>query len=179
MRRPKPTYASEVCSKVFGETKQHLKYHKCKGTANRAFSCDLCHNRFLTLGHLKTHKRIHTGERPYQCSICSKAFIGSSALSCHCRTVHSKNRPFSCTVCNKDFKTKECVKKHMNSHTRASLQMSSLCSKLYEPIGTRVPYEYSYWKQTLCLYHLWEHVYTAVDSQITFTHTYGHKASYL
>ena len=67
-----------------------------KNAVKAKMECEVCHKNFRKLSHLRHHRYTHTGERPYPCPQCGRRFSEAGSL-----------------------------RRHMTSHIRAHLSLSS------------------------------------------------------
>ena len=98
--------------------------------------CDLCDDRFRSLGAWKmhrcsdtsnTHMKINAGGKPYVCDLCDDRFSSLGARKVHRRTHTSETedaaggakRTYLCNVCGRVLATSGSLKKHMRVHSKS------------------------------------------------------------
>jgi len=83
------------------------------------FECNVCKIKFKKNNDLKHHNAIkHKDESfdaQFDCKICNKNYPHERALKNHQRLVHRKEPRLPCTMCDKKFKTKDKLKRHLQS----------------------------------------------------------------
>jgi len=70
-------------------------------------------------------------KKSFQCSTCSKLFFSRQCLQRHIRT-HTKERPFECSHCGKKFTISSNLKKHINAvHLRFKPYICKICNMAF------------------------------------------------
>ncbi|XP_037093961.1 zinc finger protein 436-like isoform X2 [Pollicipes pollicipes] len=118
------TFSRRVCLAV------HMKVHRKHGGVQ---TCDLCQEKFSTVGRLRTHQqRQHGIEQPWRCEYegCERAFRSCASLEVHVVN-HTGNRQFCCDVCQKRFSTKHRLASHYRIHTGERPFQCDLCGRQF------------------------------------------------
>ncbi|XP_037093811.1 zinc finger protein 184-like [Pollicipes pollicipes] len=106
------TFSRRVCLAVHMKVcMMVVRVHRKHGGVQ---TCDLCQEKFSTVGRLRTHQqRQHGIEQPWRCEYegCERAFRSCASLEVHVVN-HTGNRQFCCDVCQKRFSTKHRLASH-------------------------------------------------------------------
>jgi KRAB domain-containing zinc finger protein len=136
------------CPKIFSsKTKlnDHIRNIHTDESLLNLFICDICGKSFKYRPSIVRHVLDHREEAKYKCEVCGKKWKSDIALKDHIRMchaaelitckicfkqmkpqciyqhmkyVHTSVRDFKCKICDADFKTKEKLKRHLDTHNR-------------------------------------------------------------
>lgn len=104
----------EICQSSFSRLK-NLKEH-LKKIHNLFFKCTYCTLTFASKELLSKHQSENCGNKGLKCIVCGKIFAKRYNMLRHMAMIHSNEEKFECEKCNKTFKTKDGLKRHVNTH---------------------------------------------------------------
>jgi hypothetical protein len=129
IHNPENQYNCLECDKKFTTSFTHERHLLEKHTEVKLFECDLCEQKFNLERNLQRHlKNIHEiGVSPFKCDLCP-TFKRNDNLLKHERDIHNINKHrlfikgvndtnggFECCHCEKIFKSKDQLKRHMDT----------------------------------------------------------------
>ena len=134
------TFRCDLCDKAFGLQKyltQHKStVHNIKN--NPILNCPELDCQYSTTYSvsLKQHLVTHQKERPHKCGHngCDKSYKTSVLLRWHQNKCHLKNKPNACDYsgCGKSYESRDQLKRHLKTHTKAFRCHLENCSKSYK-----------------------------------------------
>ncbi|XP_065071355.1 zinc finger protein 665-like [Rhopilema esculentum] len=112
------------------ENQTHSDQLESSRTASQLYSCDTCHESFLSYFSLKQHITVNHPEQMFQqekpsdemrhrCTECHKGFKTPSKLKRHLLS-HTGETPYHCHLCPRQFKRNDSLRKHMEEHNRTT-----------------------------------------------------------
>ena len=135
-------HSCDVCGRLFKSSynlKRHMKTHssmkqvhssdkphETHSLEKQLLRCKKCDREFTSKRMLHRHVKTHNESRTFTCTVCDVEFSCSEQLTDHKRT-HTKQKlkntdiPLECIQCNKIFANSCKLRKHMYTHTVASL----------------------------------------------------------
>ncbi|XP_024082639.1 zinc finger protein 14 isoform X2 [Cimex lectularius] len=97
----------------------HAVLHKGE-TSNGMYPCIYCGRSFKKLS-LRNHAKTHTAERPFTCTVCHLSFRRRDTLVRHVSRVHDMRLGFhgdlECETCSRRFAKQESLERHMANHS--------------------------------------------------------------
>ncbi|KAJ3661064.1 hypothetical protein Zmor_005485 [Zophobas morio] len=102
--------------------RRHSDTESIEDVRDKPFQCSLCKKRFKIRGSLTDHMRKHSGEKAYSCDVCQEKFISKHYLKFHRTFFHVKERDnqrtYVCNTCSRAFGDFNLLVNHRQSHSK-------------------------------------------------------------
>ncbi|KAM4642734.1 zinc finger and BTB domain-containing protein 41 [Discoglossus pictus] len=148
------------CEKVFdrmGKYESHVRVH----TGEKAFECDICHQRYSTKSNLTVHRKRHNSEtevhvKEHKCPCCGKLHASRTTLAKHVKRFHPENAQefitakkikgegWKCDICNKSFTRRPHLQEHMILHSQDKPFKCTYCEEHFKSRFPRLKHQEKY-----------------------------------
>ena len=119
-------FPCDSCDKRFAIKSKLERHFNSVHLKSKPFRCDTCFKNFTSKENLVTHSKVvHDKKDSHKCDLCDKTFLSNRFMKYHKNMVHLKLKPYSCSECQMKFSLKHSLRKHMKSHEKITLEVSS------------------------------------------------------
>ncbi|XP_070489739.1 uncharacterized protein, partial [Chironomus tepperi] len=125
-------YICDICGKSF-KYRPSIVRHVLDHREEAKYKCEVCGKKWKSDIALRDHIRMCHAVELITCKICHKE-MKPQCIYQHMKYVHTTVRDFTCKICDAAFKTKEKLKRHLDTHNRKfnCVQCDRKFSSLYE-----------------------------------------------
>ncbi|KAL7013182.1 hypothetical protein ACKWTF_015238 [Chironomus riparius] len=109
-------FICDICGKSF-KYRPSIVRHVLDHRKEAKYKCEVCGKKWKSDIALRDHIRMCHAAELITCKICLKQ-MKPQCIYQHMRYVHSEVRDFKCKMCDAAFKTKEKLKRHLDTHNR-------------------------------------------------------------
>ncbi|XP_062550142.1 zinc finger protein 30-like [Armigeres subalbatus] len=130
VRKPKSNACKKPgCSEVFQSRLEYVRHVKI---AHKAYVCEICGHRCVSMAYLKNHVARHLKKFEHLCPYCKRGHNTKADLRIHIQIMHLNTYSYRCETCAMTFRKKSSRDEHQLGHSNVYAFPCLQCDKKFK-----------------------------------------------